>query len=125
MKRRISRVSGLSDAATSCRTRPNLMRVVIHRWLFLFATLTLAGAGGLLGASAASDEHGLPPQAVDIARPLGLPITNSMVVTWIVALGLIIFAWVATRDMKAVPDGAQNFLEWLVGGLYSFLEGII
>ena len=27
--------------------------------------------------------------------------------------------------MKTVPEGAQNFLEWLVGGLYSFLEGII
>jgi F-type H+-transporting ATPase subunit a len=27
--------------------------------------------------------------------------------------------------MKRVPDGAQNFLEWLVGSLYGFLEGII
>jgi F-type H+-transporting ATPase subunit a len=27
--------------------------------------------------------------------------------------------------MKQVPVGAQNFLEWLVEGLYSFLEGII
>jgi len=48
-----------------------------------------------------------------------------MVVSWIVAVGLIIFARVATRDMKGVPAGAQNFLEWLVGGLYDFLESII
>jgi F-type H+-transporting ATPase subunit a len=48
-----------------------------------------------------------------------------MVVTWIVAVGLILFARFATRDMKHVPDRAQNFLEWLVGGLYEFLEGII
>ena len=96
---------------------------MIRRWLLLLATLT--GTGRLLGTSVASEEHGLPPQAVDIARPFGLPITNSTVVTWIVALGLIIFAWVATRNIKAVPDGAQNILEWLVGGLYSFLEGII
>jgi len=48
-----------------------------------------------------------------------------MVVTWIVVVGLIILARVATRDMKGVPDGAQNFLEWLIGGLYGFLEGII
>ena len=27
--------------------------------------------------------------------------------------------------MKQVPDGAQNFLEWLVESLYGFLEGII
>ena len=27
--------------------------------------------------------------------------------------------------MKQVPEGAQNFLEWLVESLYGFLEGII
>ena len=48
-----------------------------------------------------------------------------MVVTWIVALGLIIFARVATRKMQLTPSGAQNFLEWLVEALYEFLEGII
>jgi F-type H+-transporting ATPase subunit a len=67
----------------------------------------------------------LPQKAVEIARPFGFPITNSMVVSWIVAVGLIIFARVATRDMKHVPGGAQNLLEWLVGGLYDFLESII
>jgi hypothetical protein len=29
----------------------------------------------------------------------------------------------ATRNMKQVPDGAQNFLEWLVEGCIGFLEG--
>jgi hypothetical protein len=71
---------------------------------------------------AATQEHGLSQKAVEIARPLGLPITNSMVVSWIVALGLIIFARFATRNMKSIPGGAQNLLEWLVGGLYDFLE---
>ena len=78
-----------------------------------------------LPATAEPEEHGLPQKAVEIARPFGFPITNSMVVTWIVALGLIIFAQVATRNMKQVPGGAQNLLEWLVEGLYGFLEGII
>jgi F-type H+-transporting ATPase subunit a len=48
-----------------------------------------------------------------------------MIVSWIVALGLIVLAQVATRNMKQVPTGAQNFLEWLVEGLYRFLEGVI
>src|SRR5262252_8032367 len=74
---------------------------------------------------AASEEHGLSQSAVEIARPFGFPITNSMVVTWIVAIGLIVFAQFATRHMHQVPDGPQNFLEWLVEGLYRFLEGII
>jgi len=71
------------------------------------------------------EEHGLPQKAVEIARPFGFPISNSMVVSWIVAVGLIIFARVATRDMKRVPGGAQNLLEWLVEGLYAFLQNII
>jgi F-type H+-transporting ATPase subunit a len=69
--------------------------------------------------------HGLSQKAVEIARPFGFPITNSMVVTWIVALGLILFAQVATRNMTQVPKGAQNLLEWLVEGLYGLLESII
>jgi len=54
-----------------------------------------------------------------------LPITNSMVVTWITALSLIVLARVATRDMKPVPEGVQNLCEWLVEGLHTFLEGVI
>jgi F-type H+-transporting ATPase subunit a len=71
------------------------------------------------------EHHGLSQKAVEIGSLFGFPVTNSMVVTWIVALGLIIFAQVATREMKQVPGGAQNFFEWLVEALYGFLEGII
>ena len=71
------------------------------------------------------EEHGLPQKAVEIARPFGFPITNSMVVILDHALGLILFARFATRDMNRVPSGAQNFLEWLVAALYSFLEDVI
>jgi F-type H+-transporting ATPase subunit a len=48
-----------------------------------------------------------------------------MLVSWIAALGLIVFAQLATRKMQQVPRGAQNFLEWLVESLYGFLEGIL
>jgi F-type H+-transporting ATPase subunit a len=81
------------------------------------------------GQTAAGEEHGLPQHAVEVARvntPLGaFPITNSMIVTWLVAIGLIVFAQVATRNMKEIPQGAQNFWEWMVESLHNFLEGII
>jgi F-type H+-transporting ATPase subunit a len=48
-----------------------------------------------------------------------------MIVTWIVALGLVISAQIATRRMDLVPTGLQNFWEGLVEGLHSFLEQII
>jgi F-type H+-transporting ATPase subunit a len=69
--------------------------------------------------------HGLSQSAVEIGRIGGFPITNSMVVTWVVALGVIVFAQAATRNMAQVPGGAQNLLEWLVEGVYNLLESII
>jgi F-type H+-transporting ATPase subunit a len=78
-----------------------------------------------LGFFEQAEQHGLSQKAVEIAKPWGFPITNSMVVTWIVALGLIVFAQAATRRMAQVPSGAQNLLEWLVEGLYGLLESII
>jgi F-type H+-transporting ATPase subunit a len=95
----------------------------ILRRLLPVAVCAVLGACPMLVA--ATEEHGLPQGAVEIARPFGLPVTNSMVVTWIVAAALIFFARIATRDMKGVPGGAQNFLEWLIEALYGFLEGII
>ena len=60
-----------------------------------------------------------------MARIGEFPITNSMIATWVVAIALIIFAQVATRNIQQVPAGAQNFWEWLVESLHNFLEGII
>ena len=79
----------------------------------------------LLQGTGAEEVHGWSQRAVEIARVFGFPITNSMVVTWIVGLGLIVFAQAATRSMKPVPDRVQNFFEWLVESLYGFLEGIL
>lgn len=77
--------------------------------------------------SRASEEehHGLPSAAPDVFQLGPLHVSNSMVVTWAVALGLIVFAQYATRRMEAVPRGAQNFLEWLVESLFDFLAGIM
>ena len=83
-----------------------------------------AHGAGVAGGEA-HVEHGLPLGAVEIFHIGPLPVTNSMLVTWIVALALIIFAQIATRNIKAVPEGAQNFWEWLVESLYKFLESII
>ena len=77
------------------------------------------------GGSHESGGHGLPESAVEIGRPFGVPVTNSMVVTWIVAIVLIVFARAATRKMTEVPGPAQNLMEWLIESLYGFLESII
>lgn len=94
-----------------------------------FAIVAILGllAGGVLAADAEhGDAHhgGLTPDAPRIqVGPFS--VTNSMIVTWIVAVAVIAFAQYATRTIKEVPDGAQNFWEWLVESLHNFLEGII
>ena len=87
---------------------------------------TAAAAHEAAGAAtqAAHSEQGLPNSAVRLLHDEFF-VTNSMVVTWIVALALILFARIATRNIRDVPAGAQNFWEWLVESLHEFLEGII
>ena len=94
------------------------------------AIVKASEAAPLLGApkpstSAHAEEAGLPQSAVEVARPSGFSVTNSMLVTWMVAIGLIVFAQTATRHMKERPEGLQNFWEWLVESLHDFLEGVI
>ena len=76
-------------------------------------------------SSTEPEERGLPQKADEIGSLFGLPITNSMVVTWITALGLIVLTRIAMRHIKLVPERRQNFWEWQIEGLYNFLEGII
>ena len=101
--------------------------------LLLIATLIAGGgfATAALGAEpashapAAAEHHGLPLKP-DILFEIGpLAVTNSMVVTWVVALGLLVCAQLATRKITPVPQGLQNFWEWMVESLHNFLEGMI
>lgn len=82
-------------------------------------------ATSAFAAEAEPAEHGVSIKPEVLVQLGGFGITNSMLVTWIVAIGIIVFAQVATRRIRPIPTGAQNFWEWLVEGLYNFLEGII
>ncbi|MGZ5504149.1 MAG: F0F1 ATP synthase subunit A [Chthoniobacterales bacterium] len=100
--------------------------------LILTLALALFGAAPLPAvaqeketAHATSEEHHLPLAPPPLFKIRKLTVTSSMVVTWVVAAGIIFFAQLATRNIKAVPTGLQNFWEWLVESLYNFLESMI
>src|SRR5437016_3392515 len=74
---------------------------------------------------AAEVEPAVPLKPDELVHIGKFAITNSMLVTWIVAAGIIVFAQLATRKIQVIPSGAQNFWEWLVESLHNFLESII
>jgi F-type H+-transporting ATPase subunit a len=76
-------------------------------------------------AEAHEEHEGLTPNAPVLGQVGPLKITSSMIFTWVMALGIIAFARFATRNVKEVPEGAQNFWELLVETLRDFLENII
>ena len=90
---------------------------------------------GTAPTEAVSEAAAEPPHAEhDEGLPQGAPLlidtqyfkfNSSMLITWCVALALIISAKIATWHIKDVPEGAQNFWEWLVECLYNFLQNLI
>ena len=89
----------------------------------IFATSTIAAE---LPAPPEKAEHEtLPLKPATLIHIGKFAITNSMLLTWVVAAGIIVFAQLAMRKIEQIPSGAQNFWEWLVEGLYNFLENII
>ena len=102
---------------------------------FLILSLTFALLGGSVFAQEAALEaghggaveeaHHLPLKPAELFSIGKFTVTNSMVVTWFVAAGIILLAQLATRKIKPVPTGLQNFWEWMVESLYNFLEGMI
>jgi F-type H+-transporting ATPase subunit a len=103
------------------RNRCFLLLAVMLFCGFALATTAIAAEA----APAQSEHEAVPLKPTPLFQISKFVITNSMLVTWIVAAGIIVFAQVATRRIKPIPSGIQNFWEWLVEGLHNFLEGII
>ncbi len=89
----------------------------------VFATSTIAAELPAPPEKAEHETLSLKPAA--LIRIGKFAITNSMLVTWVVAAGVIVFAQLAMRKIERIPSGAQNFWEWLVEGLYNFWFGLI
>jgi len=54
----------------------------------------------------------------------GLPVTNSMLATWLTVIVLILICYFATRRMKLVPGKFQAAFEFLLGWIYDLCKSI-
>jgi F-type H+-transporting ATPase subunit a len=104
---------------------PTFLSLIAVTFLGLVIFASPASAAETAAAPAREEHEALPLKATELYHVGKFTITNSMLMTWIVAAGMIVFAQTATRKIKPVPTGAQNFWEWLVESLYNFLESII
>ena len=67
----------------------------------------------------------MPLNAEELVGVGPISFTNSMLMSWI-AVGLIVlFCKAATKEMKLVPSGFQNFAEWVIETIYDFFGSIL
>ncbi|MHB9093852.1 MAG: F0F1 ATP synthase subunit A [Eubacteriales bacterium] len=54
-----------------------------------------------------------------------LPIYNFVITSWVIMFILAFTAWLATKNMKRLPQGIQNVWEYIVEGLFGFFGGMM
>jgi F-type H+-transporting ATPase subunit a len=54
----------------------------------------------------------------------GVAFTNAFATAMLVDVILVVLAIIGTRNMRLVPSGLQNFLEWVVEVLYNLTESV-
>lgn len=55
----------------------------------------------------------------------GIPITNSIIMTWLVMAFLAVASYFLTRNLTLLPSRTQTVLESIVGGLYGFFKSLL
>jgi F-type H+-transporting ATPase subunit a len=73
-------------------------------------------------AEEAGGEHGSGLGSDVVMRIGPLEISNHILSAWLIMLVLVVFAVLATRSMKLVPGGLQNFAEVIVEGLMGLIQ---
>lgn len=54
-----------------------------------------------------------------------LPVTNALLIGFLVSVFLVILTRIATRKMQLIPRGVQNIFEIIFEGLLSFIESVL
>jgi F-type H+-transporting ATPase subunit a len=51
-------------------------------------------------------------------------ITNTLIASWLTIIVLVALFYAATRRMKLIPGGLQNFAEYIIEVMLNFVEGV-
>ncbi|MEY4133029.1 MAG: hypothetical protein RL592_1087, partial [Verrucomicrobiota bacterium] len=72
-----------------------------------------------------ASEEGVNPKATDLFQIGGIPVSNSILTTWILAAVIIIAIRVLVGTPKIVPSKGQALVENMASGLRDALEPIV
>lgn len=85
----------------------------------------LLAEGGQVAEHAVEAAHGAGIHVVLKAEELwnvaGFPITNSLLMAWIIAALLIVFALLLRRNIQMIPGKLQAGVEWLFEGVLNYM----
>ncbi len=87
----------------------------------LLTVFILSGIATTLQAA----EGGVSASPYKINEIFGLPITNSILTTWVVSIAFILIIRFAVGSPKLIPGKGQAVIESLIGGLRGILEPIV
>ncbi len=80
------------------------------------------------GGEGGGMHHGPVDPLFNLAIPgtnYHLPIYNFVITSWVIMFILAFTAWLATKNMKRLPQGIQNVWEYIVEGLFGFFGGMM
>ena len=89
--------------------------------------LSLIGflAPALVFASSGGDHEGVAKSATDLFTLFGLPVSNSILTTWIIAALIILVVRLAVGTPKLIPGKGQSVVEGMAQGLRDALEPVV
>ena len=76
-------------------------------------------------AFALANEEGVNPKATDLFEIGGIPVSNSILTTWIIAVLIIVAVRLLVGTPKIIPNKGQALVENVASGLRDALEPIV
>lgn len=90
------------------------------------AVPNLTNAVAAVTVPAAAPDEAVPAAAPEVFNIMGLPVTNSMICTWVVAAFILIVVRIGTwNNIKEIPCGLQNLIEATVEGWEGLIGDIL
>lgn len=89
------------------------------------AFLTFGSLFALSATNATAASGKISPYAYELTQVFGLPITNSMVMSWVVSAVIIIAFRLCAGKPTLIPSRAQAIVESLIDGIRNLIEPIV